>query len=160
MELIATAGFGLEAIVAREVKGLGYDDVTVENGKVTFKADLAAIPRLNLWLRCADRLLLKLGEFKARSFEELFQGTRALPWADWIPRDANFPVEGKSVKSQLFSVSDCQAIVKKAIVEKMKEQYRLQWFSMSSQAYLSLLNCPMQVLPSSLTAQQYSLHFL
>lgn len=135
IELIATAGFGLEAIVAREVKSLGYDDVTVENGKVTFKADLAAIPRLNLWLRCADRLLLKIGEFEARSFEELFQGTRALPWADWIPRDANFPVEGKSVKSQLFSVSDCQAIVKKAIVEKMKEQYHLQWFPESGSRY-------------------------
>lgn len=128
IELIATTSFGLEAIVAREVKQLGYEDVLVENGRVTIKTDLAAIPRLNLWLRSADRLLVKMGEFEARTFEELFEYTRALPWTDWIPKDANFPVEGKSVKSQLFSVSDCQAIVKKAIVEKMKERYHLQWF--------------------------------
>lgn len=135
IELIATASFGLEAIVAREVKRLGYEDITVENGRVTIRADLEAIPRLNLWLRCADRLLLKMGEFSARSFEELFQNTKDLPWADWIPRDASFPVEGKSIKSQLFSVSDCQAIVKKAIVEKMKERYQLQWFPETGARY-------------------------
>ncbi|MGS0764549.1 THUMP domain-containing class I SAM-dependent RNA methyltransferase [Syntrophomonas curvata] len=135
IELIATAGFGLEAVVAREVKRLGYDDLTVENGGVTIRADLEAIPRLNLWLRCADRILVKMGEFPARSFEELFQNTRALPWADLIPEDGNFPVEGKSIKSQLFSVSDCQAIVKKAVVEKMKERYRLQWFPETGARY-------------------------
>lgn len=135
IELIATAGFGLEAIVAREVTRLGYNDITVENGRVTIRADLDAIPRLNLWLRCADRILVKMGEFPARSFEELFQNTRALPWPDWIPQDGNFPVEGKSIKSQLFSVSDCQAIVKKAVVEKMKERYRLQWFPETGARY-------------------------
>lgn len=135
IELIATSSFGLEAIVAREVKRLGYDNFKVENGRVIIRADLAAIPRLNLWLRCADRLLVKVGEFPARSFEELFQNTRALPWTDWIPRDAKFPVEGKSVKSQLFSVSDCQAIVKKAVVEKMKDRYQLQWFPESGARY-------------------------
>lgn len=135
IELIATAGFGLESVVAREVRRLGYDDITVENGRVNIRADLAAIPRLNLWLRCADRLLLKMGEFPARSFEELYQNTRALPWADWIPRDACFPVEGKSIKSQLFSVSDCQAIVKKAIVEKMKQRYQIQWFPETGARY-------------------------
>lgn len=135
IELIATASFGLEAIVAREVNRLGYEDITVENGRVNIRADLEAIPRLNLWLRCADRILVKMGEFPARSFEELFQNTRALPWADWIPQDANFPVEGKSIKSQLFSVSDCQAIVKKAVVEKMKERYQLQWFPETGARY-------------------------
>ena len=128
IDLIATATFGLEAVVAREVRALGYQDVRVENGRVTFTADEEAICRANLWLRSADRVLVKMGEFQARTFEELFQQTRALPWADWLPENANFPVEGKSIKSQLHSVPDCQAIVKKAIVEKMKQRYRREWF--------------------------------
>lgn len=135
VELIATSAFGLEAIVAREVKNLGYDDISVENGRVTVKADLEAIPRLNIWLRCADRVLVKMGEFSARTFEELFQNTKAFPWDEWIPRDAHFPVEGKTIKSQLFSVSDCQAIVKKAIVEKMKDRYQLKWFPETGARY-------------------------
>ncbi|MFZ5633478.1 MAG: THUMP domain-containing class I SAM-dependent RNA methyltransferase [Bacillota bacterium] len=127
-ELIATATFGLEAVVAREVRELGYDQVTVENGRVTFRADEGAICRANLWLRSADRVLVKMGEFPATSFDELFEKTKALPWPDWIPEDANFPVQGKSVRSKLFSVPDCQAIVKKAVVESMKRRYRRQWF--------------------------------
>ncbi|HHV08063.1 MAG TPA: class I SAM-dependent RNA methyltransferase [Firmicutes bacterium] len=128
IELIATAAFGLEAVVARELKELGYEDLRIENGKVTFVADKAAICRGNLWLRTADRLLLKMGQFRATSFEELFQGTKALAWPEWLPKNACFPVEGKSVRSTLYSVPDCQAIVKKAIVEKMKEKYHLNWF--------------------------------
>ncbi len=128
VELIATATFGLEALVAQEVKDLGYTDVAVENGKVTFSADVSAICRTNLWLRTADRVRLKMGEFKATTFEELFEQTKALPWAEWIPEDAKFPVEGKSIKSGLFSVPDCQAIVKKAVVESMKRTYNRDWF--------------------------------
>ncbi|GAA4720397.1 THUMP domain-containing class I SAM-dependent RNA methyltransferase [Brevibacillus fulvus] len=128
VELIATATFGLESVVAEEVKNLGYTDVQVENGKVTFKADLSAIPRANLWLRTSDRVRVKIGEFTATTFDELFEQTKALPWADWIPEDGAFPVEGKSVKSTLFSVSDCQAIVKKAVVESLKKQYKREWF--------------------------------
>jgi len=128
VDLIATATFGLEALVAQEVKDLGYKNVTVENGKVTFNADLSAICRANLWLRTADRVRLKVGEFKATTFDELFEQTKALPWPDLIPGDAEFPVEGKSVKSTLFSVSDCQAIVKKAVVESMKQRYKQEWF--------------------------------
>jgi len=128
VDLIATATFGLEALVAQEVKDLGYKNVTVENGKVTFNADLSAICRANLWLRTADRVRLKVGEFKATTFDELFEQTKALPWPDLIPVDAEFPVEGKSVKSTLFSVSDCQAIVKKAVVESMKQRYKQEWF--------------------------------
>ncbi|RYD02869.1 hypothetical protein N752_22925 [Desulforamulus aquiferis] len=124
IELIATATFGLESVVAHEVKKLGYEELTVENGRVNFSADESAICRTNLWLRSADRVLVKMGEFDATSFEELFQKTKALPWPDWLPEDANFPVEGKSIKSQLHSVPDCQAIVKKAIVEKMKQAYK------------------------------------
>ncbi len=128
LELIATATFGLEAIVAREVKDLGYDQVVVENGRVTFTGDESAICRANLWLRCADRIRLKVGEFTAVTFDELFEKTKALPWADLLPGNATFPVDGKSVQSTLFSISDCQAIVKKAVVESMKKSYRTEWF--------------------------------
>ncbi|MDF2680730.1 MAG: ypsC [Brevibacillus sp.] len=128
VELIATATFGLESVVAEEVKSLGYTDVQVENGKVTFTADISAIARTNLWLRTADRVRLKIGEFQATTFDELFEKTKALPWADWITEDATFPVEGKSVKSTLFSVPDCQAIVKKAVVESLKKTYKRDWF--------------------------------
>jgi putative N6-adenine-specific DNA methylase len=128
VDLIATATFGLEALVAQEVKDLGYQKVAVENGKVTFSANWGAICRANLWLRTADRVRLKVGEFKATTFDELFEKTKALPWPELIPGDAQFPVEGKSVKSTLFSISDCQAIVKKAVVESMKQKYKQTWF--------------------------------
>jgi putative N6-adenine-specific DNA methylase len=134
-ELIATATFGLEAIVAREVKRLGYEDVKVENARVTFRGDESAICRSNLWLRSADRVFIKMGEFQALTFEELFEKTKALPWGDILPENANFPVEGKSVKSKLFSVPNCQAIVKKAIVEKMKEKYKKEWFEEDGPRY-------------------------
>ena len=135
IELIATATFGLEAIVAEELKNLGYENLTVENGRVTFEADLAALCRCNLWLRTSDRVRLKVGEFRAVTFEELFEQTKALPWAHWIPENAQFPVEGKSVKSVLFSVPDCQAIVKKAVVESMKKKYRTEWFQEDGPLY-------------------------
>jgi putative N6-adenine-specific DNA methylase len=128
IKLIATASMGLEAVVAREVKDLGYEKVQVENGKVIFEADEKAICRTNLWLRTADRVKLVVGEFKATTFDELFEKTKALPWAQWIPENGEFPVIGKSVKSTLFSVSDCQAIVKKAVVESMKKTYQRAWF--------------------------------
>jgi putative N6-adenine-specific DNA methylase len=135
VDLIATAAFGLESIVANELKKLGYENLKVENGRVSFTADSDAIARCNLWLRCADRLQLKVGEFEARSFEELFEQTKALPWSDWLPENAEFPVEGKSIQSQLFSVPDCQAIVKKAIVEKMKIRYPRKWFEENGPKY-------------------------
>lgn len=128
VKLLATATMGLESIVAKEVKDLGYEDVTVENGKVTFMADIQAIPRANLWLRTSDRVKLVVGEFKAFTFDELFEKTKALPWADLIPANAEFPVIGRSVKSTLFSVSDCQAIVKKAVVESLKLKHNISWF--------------------------------
>ena len=113
IELIATTTFGLEAIVKREIENLGYTNLQVENGKVTIRdVEYKDIPRLNLWLRSADRVLLKVGEFKALTFDELFEKTKALPWGDIIPEDAEFPVDGKSINSKLFSISDCQAIVK------------------------------------------------
>ncbi|WP_035177459.1 THUMP domain-containing class I SAM-dependent RNA methyltransferase [Alkalihalobacterium bogoriense] len=133
--LIATATMGLEALVAREVKDLGYENVKVENGKVEFTADESAICRSNLWLRTADRVKLKIAEFEAFTFDELFEKTKALPWADFIPENAEFPVIGRSVKSKLFSVSDCQAIVKKAVVESLKKKYKTNWFSEDGPLY-------------------------
>lgn len=120
--LIATAAMGLEAIVGREVRTLGYKP-TIENGRVLFKAPLSAIPRCNLWLRTADRVKILVAEFNATSFEELFEATKQLPWEQYISEDGQFPVSGKSVKSKLFSVSDCQAIVKKAIVDRLRLKY-------------------------------------
>ncbi|HEX6593495.1 MAG TPA: class I SAM-dependent RNA methyltransferase [Bacillota bacterium] len=120
--LIATAAMGLESIVAREVRNLGYE-TTVENGKVIYKGPQSAIPRSNLWLRTADRVKLLVGTFKATTFDELFECTKALPWERFISEDGKFPVLGKSHKSKLFSVSDCQAIVKKAVAERLKLKY-------------------------------------
>lgn len=132
---IATAAFGLESTVAHELKQLGYTDLQVENGRLAFTADLAAVACCSLWLRSADRLLIEVGKFTARSFDELFEGTRTLPWQDWLPKNARFPVNGKSIKSQLYSVSDCQAIVKKAAVEKLKQYYPQKWFAEDGPLY-------------------------
>ncbi|MBP1989291.1 THUMP domain-containing class I SAM-dependent RNA methyltransferase [Paenibacillus eucommiae] len=142
-DLIATTPMGLEAVAAREIRDLGYTDVTVENGRVIFKGDELAICRANLWLRTADRILIKMGQFEARTFDELFEGTKALAWPDWIPNDAEFPVQGRSYKSQLSSVPACQGIVKKAVVEKMKLRSGTEWFAETGARYVievALLN--------------------
>ncbi len=135
IELIATATFGLEAVVKREVTDLGYKILKVEDGKVTYMGNESAIVKSNLWLRCADRILLKMGEFKALSFEELYQQTKALPWEEWITEDGKFTVTGSSVKSKLFSVPDCQSIVKKAVVDRLKSFYHKDWFSETGAEY-------------------------
>lgn len=136
VQLIATAAFGLEAVVARELKNLGFKDLSIEDSRVLFSADLAAIPRANLWLRSAERVQLLVGEFPAHSFDQLFEETRALPWEDWIPLAGEFPVQGKSLKSQLHSVPDCQALVKKAVVERLRLKYRVQWFPETGPRYV------------------------
>ena len=118
--LIATATFGLEALVKREVLALGFDDLNVSDGKVEFTATPEDIPRVNLWLRCADRVLVKMAEFKATTFDDLFEQTKAVAWEQWIPSDGRFPVSGKSVKSQLQSVRSNQAIVNKAVAERLQ----------------------------------------
>ncbi len=136
LTLIATAAMGIESVVAREVRNLGFSDVNVENGKVFFKGDEQSICRANLWLRSANRIKILVGEFKATTFDELFEQTKALPWADFIPENGEFPVIGKSVKSTLYSVPDCQAIVKKAVVESMKKTYkRTSWFEEDGPLY-------------------------
>lgn len=133
--LIATSTFGLEAILAKELKELGYDDLKVENGKVYFEGDERDIALCNIWLRTADRVLINMGEFKAESFEELFQGTLKIEWGSFIPENGIMHVNGKSVKAKLYSVPDCQSIVKKAIVESMKRQYNTDLFSEDGPLY-------------------------
>ncbi|MEB3329120.1 MAG: class I SAM-dependent RNA methyltransferase [Candidatus Sericytochromatia bacterium] len=124
-ELIATAAFGLESQVAWELKALGHADQMVEHGRVRFRADEVGIARASLWLRVADRLQLVVGEFPARTFDELYDGVRGLPWADLLARDAALPVDGKSVKSMLTSVPAVQGVVKKAIVDALARRHRL-----------------------------------
>ncbi|MDD2216936.1 MAG: class I SAM-dependent RNA methyltransferase [Eubacteriales bacterium] len=128
LELIATATFGLEAVVKRELEALDCKIIKSEDAKITFMGDERTIVRSNLWLRCADRVLLKMGEFSANTFEELFQQTKALPWEMWLAPDAKFTVTGTSVKSKLHSVPACQSIVKKAIVSRLSEIYGIDEF--------------------------------
>lgn len=135
LELIATAAFGLEAVVRREIEALGYRIIKTEDGKVTFLGDERAVVRANLWLRSADRVLIRMGEFEAREFEELFQQIRALPWEEWIPLDGRFVVNGSSVKSKLSSVPACQSVAEKAIVEKLRETYAVERFAKSGALY-------------------------
>ncbi|MEG0152256.1 MAG: class I SAM-dependent RNA methyltransferase, partial [Cellulosilyticaceae bacterium] len=134
-ELIATSTFGVESVVRHEVEELGYEINEVADGKITYVGDLEAIVLSNLWLRSADRVLLKMGEFKALTFETLFNETVAIPWENWITPDAKFTVNGKSVKSALFSISDCQSIVKKAIVTRLQKVYGIEWFEESGPSY-------------------------
>lgn len=128
-ELIAPCHFGLEAVMKREIQDLGYEIVEVEDGKVTFAGDAEAIVRANMFLRTTERILLKVGKFKAVTFEELFEKTRALPWERYIPANGKFWIKkANSVKSQLFSPSDIQSIMKKAMVERLKSVYHVEWF--------------------------------
>ena len=135
IRLIATAAFGVEAVVARELDALGYTSHETEDGRVAFDADTEAIARTNLWLRSADRVLVEVARFPATDFGELFERTREIEWADWIAADAAFPVRGKAVRSQLMSVPDCQALVKKAIVESLKRRHRTDWFTETGGAH-------------------------
>ena len=120
--LVATCASGLEALVGKELRDLGIE-CQVENGRARFKGDLQTIATANLWLRTADRIKIVVGEFDAYTFDELFEKVKALPWEDLLPLDAEFPVSGKSIKSKLYSVPDCQAITKKAIVDRLRSYY-------------------------------------
>lgn len=133
--LSAPTVFGLESLAADEIRALGYQIDKVEDGRVAFWGDEAAICRANLWLRTAERVQVKLGDFGATSFTELFDSTKALPWPDLLPADAVFPVQGHCLSSKLASVPDCQAIIKKAAVESMKNKWKTGWFSESGALY-------------------------
>ena len=125
-ELIATATFGLEAVVRREIENLGYEVIKTEDGKITYRGDERAIVRSNLWLRASDRVLIKLAEFDAATFEELFQGIKGIAWENIVPSDGKVVVTGTSVKSTLHSVPSCQSIGKKAISERLGAHYGLK----------------------------------
>ncbi len=136
MELIAPCHFGLESVLKKEIIDIGYDVTKVEDGRVTFVGDAEAICRANIFLRIAERVLLKVGSFKAYSFEELFEKTKGLNWEDYIPKDGKFWVtKATSVKSKLFSPSDIQSIMKKAMVERLKSVYHTEWFSETGSEY-------------------------
>ncbi len=135
-ELVAPCHFGLEAVCKREIYDLGYEITRVEDGRVSFAGDAEAICRANLSLRTAERVLLLVGRFHAETFDELFEGTKALPWEQYLPKDARFWVKkASSIKSKLFSPSDIQAIVKKAIVDRLKEHYNVSWFEETGADY-------------------------
>ena len=128
-ELIVPCHFGMEAVLKREIDDLGYDISEVVDGRVTFLGDEEALCRANIFLRSAERVLIKIGSFHAESFEELFEGTKALPWEEYIPEDGRFWVtKAASVKSRLFSPSDIQSVMKKAMVERLKGIYHVNWF--------------------------------
>ena len=129
MELIAPCHFGLEAVLKKEIYDLGYEIASVEDGRVTFYGDEDAVCRANIFLRSAERILIKIGSFQAVTFEELFQGTKELPWEEYIPVNGRFWVaKAASIKSKLFSPSDIQSIMKKAMVERLKGVYHISWF--------------------------------
>ena len=135
LKLVATAAFGLEAVVKREIENLGYKVALSEDGRLTFIADELGVVRSNLWLRCADRVYIQLARFKAATFEQLFQGAKAIDWASILPEDAAFVVNGSSARSVLHSVPACQSIIEKAIIEKLKKTYKTEWFSKSGASY-------------------------
>ena len=135
-ELVVPCHFGMEAVTKREIYDLGYEITRVEDGRITFEGDAEAICRANVFLRSAERVLLLVGRFKATTFEELFQGIKALPWEEYIPQDGKFWVKkASSIKSKLFSPSDIQSIAKKAMVERMKQVYKTDWFKEDGAEY-------------------------
>ncbi|MGL4761541.1 MAG: THUMP domain-containing class I SAM-dependent RNA methyltransferase [Sarcina sp.] len=133
--LIATTTFGIEAIAAKELKALGYEDLKIENGRVHFEGDEMDIAIANTWLRTADRVLINAAEFKAESFEELFNKTAEIDWSQYVPVDGKMHITGKSIKSKLYSVPDCQSIVKRAVVKSMQKHYNKEWFDEDGPVY-------------------------
>ena len=128
LQLVATCLFGLEHLLGEEIEALGYERISTIDGRITFAGDEEAVALSNIFLRYAERIFIKVGSFRAESFEELFEGTRALPWADFIGQDDIFPVKGHSIKSKLHSIPDCQAIIKKAVVRSLSEVYGISIF--------------------------------
>lgn len=132
IQLVATCLFGLEKLLGEEIDALGYKRIETIDGRVTFEGDLAAVARANICLRLAERVFIKLGEFPAYSFDELFEGTKALPWETFISKYDEFPVKGHAIKSKLYSIPDCQSIVKRAVVARLSEKYGVKWFTENS----------------------------
>ena len=135
LTLTATCLFGLEKQLGEEIEALGYKRTETIDGRVSFISDIEGIAKCNISLRLAERIYITLGQFKASSFGELFDGVKAIPWENWLSKTAAFPVKGHSIKSKLFSVPDCQKIIKKAIVQRLEEEYGLPWFDESGVKY-------------------------
>lgn len=158
-ELIAPCHFGLEAVLKREITDLGYEVTRVEDGKVTFIGDQEAVAYANIFLRTAERILLKIGEFTAVTYDELFEKTKALPWEEYIPANGRFWVKkAASIKSRLFSPSDIQSIMKKAMVERMKQHYRVDWFPEDGEDYPVRVSLMKDVVTIALDTTGTSLH--
>ena len=135
MRLVATCLFGLEKLLGEEIDALGLQREETMDGRVTFWGELSDIPRANLHLRCAEHVFILLGKFPATTFDQLFEGVKNIPWEEWIGKLDAFPVKGHAIKSKLFSVPDCQSIVKKAIVSRLSEKYGVKWFAESEVKY-------------------------
>ena len=135
LELVATCLFGLEKLLGAEIDALGLRRLETMDGRVIFEGSEADIPRANIGLRCAERVMIRLGSFPARNFEELFQGTKKLPWEAWIGKYDAFPVKGHCIKSTLYSVPDCQSIIKKAVVSRLSDAYGIRWFQENGVKY-------------------------
>lgn len=158
-ELYAPCHFGLEAILKREIIDIGYDITRVEDGRVYFEGDDEAIARANMWLRTTERVLIKVAEFKATTFSELFDSVVAIPWEDYIPADGRFWVsKATSIKSKLFSPSDIQSIVKKAMVERMKKIYKKEWFEETGADYPLRVSLNKDIVTIGLDTTGVSLH--
>ena len=158
-EFMAPCHFGLESVLKKEIIDLGYDITKVDNGKVYFNGDEDAICRSNMFLRTTERILLNVGTFKAKTFDELFERTKALPWENFIPKNAKFWVtKATSVKSSLFSPSDIQSIMKKAIVERLKEEYKISWFPEDGPEYPIRVSIMKDIVTVGLDTSGESLH--
>ena len=158
-ELIAPCHFGMEAVLKREIYDLGYDITEVSDGRVTFQGDEEAVARANVFLRTAERILIKVASFKAVTFDELFEGTRAVRWEDYIPKDGKFWVaKASGIKSRLFSPSDIQSIVKKAMVERLKETYNVDWFPEDGASYPLRVSIMKDIVTIGLDTTGESLH--
>lgn len=134
-EIVITTLFGLESLVAREVRRLGYETTAVEDGRVTFMGDMEAVCRANMWIRTGERVLIKVAEFTAVTFDELFEGTKNADWSRWIGEKDAFPVKGHSLKSTLASVRDCQSVIKKAVADNLSSKYGVSWLCEENATY-------------------------
>ncbi|MBE6585258.1 MAG: class I SAM-dependent RNA methyltransferase [Ruminococcaceae bacterium] len=135
LTLVATCMFGLEKLLGEEIDALGLKRLDTMDGRVTFEGEESDIPRANIHLRCAERVFVRLGYFEVKSFDDLFEGTKALPWEEWIGRNDAFPVKGHSIRSGLTSIPDCQSIVKKAVVDRLHDKYGISWFEETGVKY-------------------------
>lgn len=158
-KLTAICLFGIEAVLKKEIQNLGYEIINVDDGRVTFEGDSLAICRSNLWLRSAERVLLDIGQFEARTFDELFEEIKKLPWENYIPKEGKFWVSSaSSIKSDLFSPSDIQSIVKKAIVERLKKTYKVEWFQEDGASFPMRVFIKKNIVYISLDTSGDSLH--